>query len=84
MKHTERATIPKPPDLSDITCTLTSILAEEKEKEKRKLALTIHKVSESTKDSSQSRKAHDLRQINTILQNHLSIETALDKVVHLG
>ena len=47
----------------DITSTLTSILAEEKEKEKRKLNLIIHKIPESTDDNAQIRKAYDLRQI---------------------
>ena len=68
----------------DITSTLTSILAEEKEKEKRKLNLIIHKIPESTDDNAQIRKAYDLRQINTILQKHLNIETTIENAIRLG
>ena len=68
----------------DITSTLTSILAEEKEKEKRKLNLIIHKIPESTDDNAQIRKAYDLRQINTILQKHLNIETTIENAICLG
>ena len=57
--------------LTDITSSFTSILSEEKEKEKRKLNLIVHKVPESTSSNAQERKAHDLDQVHTILKEHL-------------
>ena len=74
----------KPPVSDDITSTLISILAEEKEKEKRKLNLIIHKIPESNHDNAQTRKAYDLHQINTILQKHLNTESTIDNAIRLG
>ena len=74
----------KIPVLSDITNTVTSILAEEKEKEKRKFNLVVHKVPESTSINAQERKAHDIDQVQTILQKHLSLETTIENPIRLG
>ena len=70
--------------LSDITNTFTSILAEEKEKEKRKLNLVVHKVPESTSNSAQERKTLDFNQVHTMLQKHLGLETTIEKPIQLG
>ena len=77
-------TTDKIPAMSDITNTLTSILSEEKEKEKRMFNLIVHKVPESTSSSAQERKAYDLNQVNTIIQKHLGLETTIDNPIRLG
>ena len=70
--------------MSDITNTLSSILSEEKKKEKRMLNLIVHKVPESTSSSAQERKAYDLNQVHTIIQKHLGLDTTIDNPIRLG
>ena len=74
----------KSPKLTDITSALTSILSEEKEKEKRKLNLIVHEVPESTRSIAQERKAHDLDQVHTILKECLGLETTIENPMQLG
>ena len=74
-------TTDKIPAMSDITNTLSSILSEEKEKEKTLLNLIGHKVPESTRSSAQERKAYDLNQVHTIIQKHLGLDTTIDNSI---
>ena len=60
------------------------ISAEEKEKEKRKLNLVVHKVPESTSSNAQERKTHDFNQVHTMLQKHLGLEITIEKPIRLG
>ena len=68
----------KIPALSDITNTFTLMLAEEKEKDKRKFNLVVHKVPESTSSNAQERKTHDFNQVHTILQG---LVTTIEKPI---
>ena len=74
-------TTDKIPAMSDIINALTSILSEEKEKEKRMLNLIVHEVPESIGSSTQERKAYDLNQVHTIIQKHLGLETTIDNLI---
>ena len=71
------------PALSDITNTFTLILAEEKEKEKRKLNLVVHKVPESTSSNAQEKNSR-FDQVQTILRKLLGLETTIENPIQLG
>ena len=46
-----------------INSTVTSLLSEEKEKEKRKLNLILHRIPESTSDDAVERRVHDAKSL---------------------
>ena len=71
----------KIPALSDITSIFTLMLADEKEKDKRKLNLVVHKVPEPTSSNTQERKTHDFKHVHTILQKHLGLVTTSEKPI---
>ena len=63
-----------------INSTVTTLLAEEKEKEKRKLNLILHQIPESTSEAALERKAHDADHVKSIFENFLKIDTEIDTV----
>jgi len=81
-----------PPDMESfqpsieatINSTVTTLLAEEKEKEKRKLNLILHQIPESTSEAALERKAHDADHVKSIFENFLKIDTEIDTAVRLG
>ena len=64
--------------------TVKSLLSEEKEKERRKLNLIFHKILESTSEDPLERKAHDIEQINFVLEHYVKVDTQVISAVRLG
>ena len=64
-----------------ICSTVTSLLSKEKEKERRKLNVIIHKIPESTSEDPLERKAHDIEQVNSLLEHYLKVDVQVDSAV---
>ena len=56
---------------NSIVETVDTYMGEEKDKEKRRLKVTVHNVPESTSDEGQERKQHDTDEVNYIVQQYL-------------
>ena len=67
-----------------IHSTVTSLLSEEKEKERRKLSLIFHRIPESASEDSLERKTHDIEQVCSVLQNYLKVDVEVESAVRLG
>ena len=67
-----------------INSTVTTLLAEEKEKEKRKLNVILHQIPESTLEDTLERKACDTDHVKSTFENFLKIDTEIDTMVHIG
>ena len=57
----------------DIHSTISTILSEESEKDKRQLNLIVHQLTESTKEDPQFRKAEDIHVSSKSIQKYLGI-----------
>ena len=62
----------------------SSVLSEEKEKDKRKLNLILHNIPESTNPSSDVRKQDNTDTAATIFNQHLGIPTSVTNATRLG
>ena len=67
-----------------INSTFTSLLSEEKEKEKRKLNLILHRIPKSTSEYVAERRVHDNNHVKSILQDYLIINAQVDTVARIG
>ena len=76
----------KPTQVSntDITTTVASFLAEEKEKDRRRLNLIVHQLEEPTETDAQKRKECDVKEISDIIQKYLGVSATLTNAVRLG
>ena len=61
----------------------SSVLSEEKEKDKRKLNVILHNIPESTNPSSDARKQDDTDTTATIFNQHQGIPTSVSNVTRL-
>ena len=62
--------------------TVTSLLSEEKEKEKRKLNLILHWIPESASEDAVERRVHDTNHVKSILQDYLKIDVQVDSCLY--
>ena len=60
---------------------VVSVLNEEKDKEGRKLNVIVHGIPESKSEEPLERKAYDIEQVNTVIQKHLEVDTAVDNAI---
>ena len=72
------------PQHSNLSKTFSSVLNEEREKDKRKLNLILHNVPESTNPNSDVRKRDDTDTAVTIFNQHLGIPTSVSNATRLG
>lgn len=68
----------------DIHSTITTILSEEREKEKRQLNLIVHQLTESTKEDPQSRKSEDIDVSSKLIQKYLGTPVTITNAIRLG
>ena len=67
-----------------ISSAVASVLNEEKDKEKRKLNVILHNVTEPTADDGQSRKKEDTDHVSSIFHKSLGVPTQITNAVRLG
>jgi len=78
------ANIVGPKHHSNLSTTFSSILSEEREKDKRKLNLILHNVPESTDINSDVRKQCDTDTAKAVFNQHLGIATSVSNATRLG
>ena len=69
---------------ADITATVTQLMNEEKEKEKRKLNVIIHNLPECNDPDPSNRKNHDISKVSSIIDKHLSVPTNITQAIRIG
>ena len=74
----------QPPTSDMLRNAVSSVINEEKEKQKRKSNLIVHNMEESSADQAQSRKEHDITAIQDILGSQLEVQPRISNVVRLG
>ena len=67
-----------------IHSTVASLLAKEKEKERRKFNLIIHRIPECTSEDALERKEHDIEQVNSVLQDYLKVDVEVKTAMRFG
>ena len=68
---------------ADIPTMVTSLIAEEKVKDKWRLNLIVHQLIESTKTDAQKRKEYDIQEISRVIQNYLGVSASITNTVRL-
>ena len=68
---------------TDIPTTVASLLAEEKEKDRRRLNLIVHQLMEPTETDAQKRKQRDLQETANVIQNYLGVLASMTNAVRL-
>ena len=61
----------------DITATVTSLINEEREKQKCKLNVTVHNLPECDDLDPKNRKSHGISKISSIVHKYLSVPTTI-------
>ena len=62
----------------------TSIVAEQKEKEKRQLNLILHKVEESAEEEPPNRKKDDIQKVTSLFTEYIGVETTITNATRIG
>ena len=68
----------------DITATVTLLMNEEREKEKRKLNFIMHNLPECDDADPTNRKTQDISKISSIIDKHLGIPTTITQAKRIG
>ena len=63
---------------------MSSVINEEKEKQKRRLNLIVHNMAESSADEAQTRKEQDIANIRDILNSQLELQPHISNAIRLG
>ena len=71
------------PQHSNLSKTFSSILCEERERDKRRLNLILHNIPESTNSNNDVRKQDDIDTAATIFNQHLGIPTSVSNATGL-
>jgi len=74
----------QPPSLGDITASFSSMLSEQKEKEKRRFNLILHNISESIDSVAVNRKKHDIDSATVIFQRYIGIPVTINNAIRIG
>lgn len=67
-----------------ISSAVESVIAEEKDKDKRKMNVILHNVIESTAEDGQTRKTEDINVVSDIFQKGLGVNVKVCNAVRLG
>eukprot|EP00794_Sanderia_malayensis_P001385 gene1387-1525_t len=68
-----------------IKTTVEEIVKEDRDKEKRSLNLILHNVKESNAEIIEDRKAHDIRVVTDLFENHMKVEEpGIQEALRLG
>ena len=78
---TNQSSISPPQDISKI---ITSVLSEEKERDKRRLNLIIHNLKESHESDPQKRKEVDINESTKLFQNYLGAQVSISNASRIG
>ena len=70
--------------LNDIAATVTSLINEEREKEKRKLNVIVHNLPECDDPDPSNRKSHDISKTSSIVDKYLSVSTTITQAIRIG
>lgn len=69
---------------NEITATVTSLINEEREKEKRKLNVIVHNLPECDDSDPSNRKSHDISKTSSIVDKYLSVSTTITQAIRIG
>ena len=69
---------------ADITATVTFLMNEEKEKEKRKLNIIVHNLPECDDVDPSNRKNHDISKTSSIIDKYLTVPTTITQAIRIG
>ena len=70
---------------SESVASLTaSLVAEQKEREKRELNLVLHNIPEPNTVDSSTRKQEDISQVNSILDKYVDVKLTINNPIRLG
>ena len=69
---------------NDIAATVTSLINEEREKEKRKLNVIVHNLPECDDPDPSNRKSHDISKTSSIVDKYLSVPTTITQAIRIG
>ena len=72
---------PSPHALRDV---VSSVINEEKDKQKRRLNLIVHNMAESSADQPLARKEQDIANLQDILTSHLQVRAHISNAIRLG
>ena len=72
------------PPSQDISRIITSVLSEEKEKEKRRLNLIVHNLEESQESDPHKRKDFDIKETKEIFHKYLGVQVNITKASRIG
>ena len=72
---------PSPHALRDV---VSSVINEEKDKQKRRLNLIVHNMAESSADQPLARKEQDIANLQDILTSHLQVRAHISSAIRLG
>ena len=61
-----------------------SFLAEEKEKDRRRLNLIVHQLIEPTETDTQKRKECDVKETSNVIRKYLGVSASITNAVRLG
>ena len=67
-----------------LTHLATSIVAEQKEKEKRQLNLILHKIEESVEEEPSNRKKDDIHKVTSLFTEYIGVETTVTNAIRIG
>ena len=62
----------------------SSIVSEQKEKEKRQLNIILHNLTESSKEDAGDRKSDDTKEVTSLFDKYLGIKTSISNAVRIG
>ena len=62
----------------------TSIVAEQKEKDRRQLNLVVHKMEESVAEEPSDRKQDGISKVTTLFSKYLGVETVVTNAIRIG
>ena len=71
-------------DTGGITSAVASAISEEKERNKRKLNLILHNVTEPSSDDGNCRKKEDIEHVSNIFRKNLGVTVKVTNAVRLG
>lgn len=75
---------PNPPPSQDISKIITTVLSEEKEKEKHRLNLIIYNFKESQESDPLNRKEADINECTKLFQNYLGTQVSISNASRIG
>ena len=75
---------PDPSDEESVAHLTSSIIFEQKEKEKRQLNLILHNIEESKEEDPQTRKRDDIKTATSLFTESLGVETLVTNAIRIG